>query len=217
MVDPGWAAARAHMVRNQIEARGVRSPEVLAAMGRVPRERFLPPPLRTRAYLDQALAIGHHQTISQPYMVAVMTEALGLTGAEKVLEVGTGSGYQTAVLAELAREVHSMERIPALADSAESLLRELGYGNVRIRVGDGSLGWREEAPFQAILVTAGAPDAPRSLLAQLDEDGGVLVAPVVDRELQYVLRVQRRGTEFSTEHLMGCRFVPLLGAEGWPT
>ena len=217
MVDPGWAAARAHMVRNQIEARGVRSPEVLAAMGRVPRERFLPSTLRTRAYLDQALVIGHHQTISQPYMVAVMTEALGLTGAEKVLEVGTGSGYQTAVLAELAREVHSMERIPALADSAESLLRELGYGNVRIRVGDGSLGWREEAPFQAILVTAGAPDAPRSLLAQLDEDGGVLVAPVGDRELQHVLRVQRRGTEFSTEHLMGCRFVPLLGAEGWPT
>jgi len=210
-----WSAERAHMVRAQLQPRGVSSARVLHAMGRVPRELFVPESARARAYGDHALSIGRGQTISQPYMVAVMTEAMELTGGERVLEVGTGSGYQAAVLAELARDVWSVERIPELAREAAGLLAELGYANVHVRAGDGTLGWPEAAPFDAIMVTAGAPDAPPSLLAQMSPDGGRLVVPVGDRELQYLEIVERRGTEYVTRRTIGCRFVPLVGAEGW--
>ncbi|HSW31486.1 MAG TPA: protein-L-isoaspartate(D-aspartate) O-methyltransferase [Longimicrobiales bacterium] len=216
MVHDDPAAERAHMVRTHLQGRGVACPRVLAALARVPRERFVPESARSRAYADQALSIGHGQTISQPFMVAVMTQALELQEGARVLEVGTGSGYQAAVLAELAREIWSVELVPELARAAALLLAELGYANVHVRAGDGSLGWPEEAPFDAIVVTAGAPGTPRSLLAQLSPDGGRLVAPVGDRELQYLEIVERRGTEYVTRRSMGCRFVPLLGAEGWP-
>jgi protein-L-isoaspartate(D-aspartate) O-methyltransferase len=215
MIHLDWAAARARMVRTQIRGRGVTSPRVLDALGSVPRERFLPEALRSQAYADQALSIGHHQTISQPYMVAVMTDALDLRGGERVLEVGTGSGYQTAVLAELAAHVWSVERIAELAQDASDRLVALGYGGVRIRAGDGTLGWPEEAPFDAILVTAGAPAPPPSLLAQLSDDGGVLVAPVGDRGSQRLVHVRRRDGAFTTTPLVACRFVLLLGEEGW--
>jgi len=148
-------------------------------------------------------------------MVAVMTEALGLRGDERALEIGTGSGYQSAVLAELSVEVWTVERVPELAEEAALLLADLGYGNVEVRVGDGSLGLPEAAPFDAILVTAGAPAPPPSLLDQLDPDGGRLVVPVGGHDLQNVLRVTRSGTEFTTDEMTACRFVPLLGAEGW--
>jgi protein-L-isoaspartate(D-aspartate) O-methyltransferase len=216
MANPDWAAARARMVRDQLEERGVASARVLAAIERVPRERFVPEASRTRSYADHALAIGHGQTISQPYMVAVMTEALELTGTERVLEIGTGSGYQCAILAELADEVWSVERIPELADDARTLLDELGYRNVHVRAGDGSLGWPEAAPFHAVMVTAGAPGTPHALLGQLSPDGGRLVVPVGDRELQHLAIVERTGTEYMTRHSIGCRFVPLLGEQGWP-
>jgi len=212
-----WTAQRAHMIRAHLQARSITSPRVLEAFGRVPRERFVPEAARSRAYGDHALSIGHGQTISQPYMVAVMTQALELAGGERVLEVGTGSGYQAAVLAELAREVWSVERIPELADQATDLLADLGYANVHVRAGDGTLGWPEEAPFDAIVVTAGAPASPQTLLAQLAPGGGRLVVPVGDRDLQYLEIVERRATEYVTRRSIGCRFVPLLGAEGWAT
>ncbi len=216
MLHDDLASARAHMIRAHLQGRGVASAPVLAALERVPRERFVPESARSRAYADQALSIGYGQTISQPYMVAVMTQALELGDGARVLEVGTGSGYQAAVLAELAREVWSVELVPELASAAATLLGELGYTNVHVRAGDGSLGWPEEAPFDAIVVTAGAPGTPRSLLAQLSPDGGRLVAPVGDRELQHLETVERRGTEYITRRSIGCRFVPLLGTEGWP-
>lgn len=216
MADPDWDERRAQMVRSQLERRGVDSPRVLRAMGLVPRELFVPPAVRTQAYSDHALGIAHGQTISQPYMVAVMSAALELEGWERVLEVGTGSGYQCAVLAELAREVWSVERIPELAESASDLLASLGYGNVNVRTGDGSSGWPEAAPYQGIVVTAATPRVPTPLLQQLDPDGGRLVAPVGDRELQSLSVVERHGTQFETHRSIGCRFVPLLGREGWP-
>jgi protein-L-isoaspartate(D-aspartate) O-methyltransferase len=186
-------------------------------MGEVPREVFLPPERERQAYNDQALPLTQGQTISQPFMVAIMTEALALEPSHRVLEIGTGSGYQTAVLAELAGQVYSLERIQALASRAEMTLRELAYPNIHIQVGDGSLGWPEEAPFDSILVTAGAPHVPESLKAQLREDGGRLVIPVGDRWVQDLVRVVRRGNEFGSENLLACRFVPLLGEEGWDT
>jgi len=203
------------MVEQQLRARGIRSEAVLSVMGQVPRERFLPSGQENRAYRDQALPLSQGQTVSQPYMVAVMTEALALRPSDRVLEIGTGSGYQTAVLSPLASEVFSVERIPALAEQAEGVLGELGYENVRIRVGDGTVGWPERAPFDAILVTAGAPDIPESLKDQLAEDGGRLVVPVGDRFIQKLMRVTREGDEFESEKLLSCRFVPLVGVEGW--
>jgi protein-L-isoaspartate(D-aspartate) O-methyltransferase len=215
MTEADWAAQRQHMIRTQIRERGVTDPRVLAALASVPRERFVHPDARGRAYTDHALGIGHHQTISQPYMVAVMTEALSVGPHDRVLEIGTGSGYQCAVLSLLAREVWSVERIPELTDGAERLLRELGYANVHLRTGDGTLGWPECAPFDAIVVTAAAPRPPPSLLDQLTSDGGRLVVPVGGRELQYLVRVVRTGTEYASDRSFGCRFVPLLGEEGW--
>lgn len=204
------------MVQVQLRDRGIADARLLDVMGRVPREAFVPPEAASRAYFDRAMPIGQHQTISQPYMVAVMTEDLSLTGHERVLEVGTGSGYQCAILAELAEEVYSIERIPRLARDAQRLLAdELGYRNVHVRCGDGTLGWPEAGPFQAIVVTAAAPEPPPSLLEQLDPEGGRLVVPVGDRNLQRLLRMERHGTSFTTRRTTACRFVPLLGLEGW--
>lgn len=206
---------RSRMVDLQLRARGIRSEAVLRVMGTVPRERFLPPSRSREAYRDQALPIAHGQTISQPYMVAVMTEALNLSENDRALEIGTGSGYQTAVLSRLTRGVWSIERIPALLGEARRILEELGIENVQFRVGDGTLGWPEEAPFEAIVVTAGSPGIPETLKRQLAPDGGRLVIPVGDRALQNLVRVTRNGDEFLEERLLACRFVPLVGAEGW--
>ncbi|MGW8266378.1 MAG: protein-L-isoaspartate(D-aspartate) O-methyltransferase, partial [Longimicrobiales bacterium] len=200
---------RSRMVNLQLRARGIRSEAVLRVMGTVPRERFLPPGRSREAYRDQALPIAHGQTISQPYMVAVMTEALDLCGNDRALEIGTGSGYQTAVLSRLTSKVWSIERIPGLLEEAR---RILGVGNVRFRLGDGTLGWPEEAPFDAIVVTAGSPGIPEALKEQLAPEGGRLVIPVGDRALQNLVRVTRKGDHFLEETLLACRFVPLVGA-----
>ncbi len=208
------AEERARMVDEQLRARGIHSEAVLRIMGEIPREHFLPPERRDQAYRDVAVPLASGQTISQPYMVAVMTEALRLRPTDRVLEIGTGSGYQAAILSRLAAEVLTVERIPSLAAEAEMRLQDMGCDNVRSLVGDGTLGWPDEAPFDGIVVTAGAPAVPSSLKQQLAA-GGRLVAPVGDRYLQQLVRVVRHDDEFNTEELLACRFVPLLGAEGW--
>jgi len=209
-----YKALREKMVRGQLISRGVRDEAVLRAMGDVPRHLFVGEDVRDEAYGDYPLPIGHKQTISQPYIVALMTEALGLTGVEKTLEIGTGSGYQTAVLAELSREVYTIERVLPLMEKAERLLKELGYGNVRVKAFDGTLGWPEEGPFDAVLVTAGAPRIPRPLREQL-ADGGRLVIPVGSRYSQELVRILKRGDRYEEEYLGGCRFVDLIGVHGW--
>ncbi len=215
MDDTDRSLERARMVESQIRRRGITDARVLSALRTVPRDRFVPEALRGQAYSDQALRVGHGQTISQPYVVAAMTAAARVGPEDRVLEIGTGSGYQAAVLSLVAADVYTIERIPELASSAQDLLEELGCRNVRVRVGDGSLGWPEEAPFRAILVTAGAPEPPPSLLGQLDPEGGRLVVPVGGPEQQELVCVEREGTTWLTERLMACRFVLLLGAEGW--
>jgi protein-L-isoaspartate(D-aspartate) O-methyltransferase len=211
-----WAEARERMVERQIIDRGVQDPAVLAAMRRVPREAFVPRQLARRAYADQPLPIGEGQTISQPYVVATMTEALRLLPGDRVLEIGTGSGYAAAVLAEIAAEVYTVERLATLAESAQRRLAELRYRNVHVQHGDGSLGWPEHAPFDAIVVTAGGPAVPPSLLAQLAL-GGRLVMPVGSSPLaQQLVRVVRTGAAtYEREELGDVAFVPLIGAEGW--
>lgn len=203
------------MVARDLESRGIRDPLVLRAMGSVPREAFLPSGQADLAYSDRALPLSEGQTISQPYMVAAMTEALRLEPEDRVLEIGTGSGYQTAVLAEIAEEVFTVERLESLSEEARKTLDGIGYENVRFRVGDGSRGWPEEAPFDAVVVTAAAPGPPASLKEQVTSDGGRMVIPEGSRSLQELVRYTRDGDEWSREALMGCRFVPLLGAEGW--
>lgn len=210
-----FAGRRAGMVARQLRRRHIVDEAVLAAMGEVPREHFLPREQRPMAYHDRALPLTGGQTMSQPYMVAAMTEALGLSPGQRVLEIGTGSGYQTAVLAHLADEVFTMERLPGLAAAARALLRDAGCDNVRVRVGDGTLGWPEEAPFDAILVTAAAPAAPASLEEQLRPAGGRMVIPVGSRRVQRLVRIRRTRDGTTTERLMECAFVPLMGAEGW--
>lgn len=202
------------MVERQLRARGIRDPRVLAAMLAVPRHAFVPPELMGNAYDDQPLPIGEGQTISQPYMVAAAAEALELRGAESVLEIGAGSGYQSAVLSLLAREVRAVETHASLGASAQERLARLGYRNVQVRVGDGTAGWADAAPFDAILVSAAAPEVPAPLVAQLAE-GGRMVVPVGSAETQRLLRVRRRGGEIVTERLFECRFVPLIGEYGW--
>ena len=202
------------MVERQLRRRGITDPRVLAAMARVPRHLFVPPERQWEAYADYPLPIGDGQTISQPYIVALMTAALELTGVEKVLEIGTGSGYQTAILAELAREVCTIERIPTLSHTAQDKLQELGYTNVRFFIGDGTVGLPDEAPFDRIIATGGFPRLPVSLLAQL-ADSGIFVAPVGGRTFQHLLQVRKRGDTFTQVDLGGCRFVPLTGKEGW--
>jgi protein-L-isoaspartate(D-aspartate) O-methyltransferase len=203
-------------IDEQLVARGIRDARVLDAMGRVPREVFVPGGVVSDAHADRALSIGGGQTISQPYMVAVMTEALRLTGTERVLDVGTGSGYQAAILAELAREVITIERIPELAGAARTRLAALGYANVVVLVGDGTLGSAPHAPFDGILVAAAAPRVPESLKRQLSARGGRLVVPVGPPDQQWLVVVTREGERFSESSGIGCVFVPLLGAEGWP-
>jgi len=212
----GFLAHRQEMVRRQIEARGIRDERVLAAMREVPREEFVPEALRFRAFDDNALPIACDQTISQPYVVAWMVAALDLGQAARVLEVGTGSGYAAAVLSRLAERVVTIERHAALADEARERLRRLGYANVEVRCGDGSVGCPEEAPFGGILVSAGAPCPPPPLLAQLTE-GGCLVIPIGEsRYDQHLVRLRKEaGGAVREEPLGGVRFVPLVGREGW--
>ena len=207
---------RARMVEQQIAARGVSSKRVLEAMRRVPRELFVPPHLRDLAYSDRPLSIGEGQTISQPYIVALMTAALGLSGGEKVLEIGTGSGYAAAVLARIADQVYTIERIAELAQNAKTLLAQIGCDNVQVIHGDGTLGWPQKAPYDAIVVTAGAPEVPEALKKQL-KTGGRLVIPVgKDMRSQELCRVTRASeSEFKFDNLGAVRFVPLIGAEAW--
>jgi len=204
-----FEARRAAMVREQIEARGVRDPAVLAAMGAVPRHELVPESVREHAYEDRPLPIGHGQTISQPYVVAAMSEALDLDGDERVLEIGTGSGYQAAVLSGLCREVFSIEIVEPLAERARADLARLGYDNVQVRSGDGYQGWPEQAPFDAIVVTAAPDHVPQPLLDQL-APGGRLVMPVGDA-FQELIRITRTEHGFERESLFPVRFVPMTG------
>jgi len=206
--------ARQRMVDEQIASRGIKDVLVLHAMNKVPRHRFVEEALQGQAYNDYPLPIGEKQTISQPYMVALMTEALELKGDERVLEIGTGSGYQAAILAELAEWVYSVERIRSLANRARKLFDELDIYNVEIKVSDGTQGWKEKAPFQAITVTAGAPEIPHPLLDQLDL-GGRLVVPIGDAFSQTLVRVIRTNEGFKREDMGGCHFVKLIGEYGW--
>jgi protein-L-isoaspartate(D-aspartate) O-methyltransferase len=204
-----FARARESMVATQIEARGVRDEKTLAAMRAVRRHEFVPAAAAQQAYEDYPLPIGHGQTISQPYIVGFMTEALGLRGGERVLEVGTGSGYQAAVLSRIASQVYSIEIVaPLAAESAERLGR-LGYANVHVRAGDGYLGWPEEAPFDAIIVTAAAPYVPEPLKRQL-RDGGRLILPLGD-DVQELVVLTRRGESFVERRVLPVRFVPMTG------
>ena len=202
------------MVQEQIIERGISDVRVIAAMRKIPRHVFVDPGIVNRAYDDSALPIGYKQTLSQPYIAARMTEALGLAGCEKVLEVGTGSGYHTALLAELCFNVFSVEKIRALSRKARSLLDRLDYQNIALHVGDGTIGWSEHAPYDAIIVTAGAPAAPQPLLDQLSV-AGRLVIPVGDEQAQTLVRVSRTQTTFTEEQLGECKFVKLLGKYGW--
>jgi len=206
------------MVKAQLQARGIRDERVLAAMAKVPRHEFVAPEYRKQAYEDHPLPIGKEQTLSQPYIVAIMLEALELRGSEIVLEVGTGSGYQTALLAELAQRVYSIERHESLAREAEARLLPLGYNNVTVIVGDGSQGLMQSAPFDAVIVSAAAPRVPTSLVEQLRE-GGRMVVPVGPAQSQELLLVRKQEGDAVVKTLEGCRFVPLIGgqgyAEGW--
>jgi protein-L-isoaspartate(D-aspartate) O-methyltransferase len=214
MGEDQFERAREQMVRMQIVLRGIRDERVLAAMRAVPRHRFVPGHMLGAAYRDSPLPIGQGQTISQPYIVAYMTDELHLTGTEKVLEIGTGSGYQAAILGELAAEVITVERLSGLAKEAAEILSELGYDNVHVKVGDGTLGWPEKAPYDAIIVTAAGPEIPETLRGQL-ADGGRLLAPIGPRWTQQLMRVRRAGDEFHSESLLGVAFVPLIGEYGW--
>jgi len=205
---------RASMVDVQLQARDIRDPRVLAAFRAVPRHLFVHPSLRDFAYEDHPLAIGLQQTISQPYMVATMTQALQLRGGEKVLEIGTGSGYQTAILLAMGCDVWSVERLPELSAQAAGNLEQAGLPGAHLRVGDGSLGWPEEAPFDRVIVTAGAPTMPVSLIQQLRE-GGSMAIPVGDEREQELWLVARGGGVVRKTRICSCVFVKLVGAEGW--
>ena len=205
---------RSRMVDEQIAFRGVTDPRVLAVMGKVPRHEFMPEALRAQAYGDHAMPIGEGQTISQPYIVALMSELLELKGDERVLEIGTGSGYQAAVLAELCQKVFTIERVKTLADRARATLDRLGYKNVVMKVYDGTYGWKEMSPFDAIIVTAAAPDVPDTLVDQL-KDGGRLVIPVGERYSQVLMKVIKSPSGVVTKTSIPCVFVPLIGAKGW--
>ncbi|MBI4495969.1 MAG: protein-L-isoaspartate(D-aspartate) O-methyltransferase [Deltaproteobacteria bacterium] len=214
MATQDFEGERRNMVEEQLRRRGISDPRVLQAMEKVPRHLFVPPGYEAAAYEDHPLPIGGGQTISQPYIVAIMTQLLELKGSERVLEIGTGSGYQTAVLAELARSVFTIERLPELLHQSRTVLQRLGYTNIFFRSGDGSLGWPEVAPFDGIVVTAGAPEVPEVLKNQLGE-GRRLVIPVGSRYSQTLFQVTRRGESFLEEEVTGCVFVPLVGEFGW--
>ncbi len=213
MVD--YQKLRRQMVEAQLIPRGVHDELVLAAFKKVPRHRFVPGELLETAYGDYPLPIGEGQTISQPYMVALMTEALRLKEKERVLEVGTGSGYQAAVLAEIVEEVYTVERFGTLAEGAKKVLDELGYSDVKVKVGDGTLGWKEFSPYDGIVVTAGAPHAPQPLIDQLKE-GGRIVIPIGGGFSQMLTLVEKTGGgKVSSQNICSCIFVPLIGEEGW--
>jgi protein-L-isoaspartate(D-aspartate) O-methyltransferase len=205
-----YAALRQMMVEEQLLARGIKDKRVLAAFSKVERHKFVSEDARENAYGDFPLGIGKGQTISQPFIVALMTECLGLCGDEKVLEIGTGSGYQTAILAELVREIYSIERIDFLARRSEELLEEMGYHNLKIKVGDGTLGWPEEAPFDRIIVTAATAQIPLPLTGQLKE-GGKLILPLGDSFSQMLTLVTKRQGVFASTQVCPCVFVPLIG------
>lgn len=209
-----YRLAREKMVKTQLIPRGIKDSRVLEAMTAVRRDLFVEEALVGEAYNDHPLPIGHNQTISQPFIVALMTEALALEGDEKVLEIGTGSGYQTAILASLADKVYTVERIRPLMVKARNLLADLNYQNVLFKAFDGTLGWQEYAPYDAIIVTAGAPNVPQPLLDQLAE-GGRLVIPVGNRFSQELIKVTRKLGSFTQENLGSCRFVDLVGVHGW--
>lgn len=208
-----FVAMRNELVK-VIRREGISDERVLAVIGRVPRESFIAEEMHSQAYGNYPLPIGEGQTISQPYIVAMMTELLCLQGNEKLLEIGTGSGYQSAILAELAAEVYTVENHLLLSQRAQATIRELGYGNIRFLIGDGSLGWEEHAPYDAIIVTAAAPELPSALLEQL-VDGGRLVIPVGGVFFQDLVRVVREGDTYKQEYIESVRFVPLIGAQGW--
>ncbi|MDP2972155.1 MAG: protein-L-isoaspartate(D-aspartate) O-methyltransferase [Deltaproteobacteria bacterium] len=209
-----FSKARAKMVEEQIIERGIKDPCVIAAMKKVPRHLFVEEALQSQAYNDHPLPIGEKQTISQPYMVALMTEAMELKGKERVLEIGCGSGYQAAILAEMAQEVFSVERIRSLAIRARKLLYDLGYFNVEIKIFDGTYGWAEKGPFDAIIVTAGSPDISQPFYDQLSM-GGRLVIPVGNSDVQDLFRITKTEEGMKKENLGGCRFVKLIGRYGW--
>ncbi len=206
---------RQHMVDTQIIGRGIKDKRVIAAMQKVPRHLFLDEALWPQAYEDHPLPIGERQTISQPYIVAIMTEALKLTGKEKVLEIGTGCGYQTAILAELAEQVYTIERIPSLAKRARKTFDTLQYRNIVVTIRDGTTGWKEHSPYEGIIVTAASPNAPEPLLDQL-LTGGRLVIPIGDEFSQELIAYEKEdGNDFKKENYGGCRFVKLIGVYGW--
>ena len=209
-----YASARERMVREQVFGRGIQDRRVVETMLKIPRHFFVPEALVGQAYADSALPIGEKQTITQPFMVAFMSQALNLKGKERVLEIGTGSGYQAAVLSSLAGRVYSVERIRSLLERARKTLDQIHCRNVLTRLFDGSYGWKEESPFDAILVTAGAPSIPKLLVEQL-KVGGVLVIPVGTRKEQKLLRLRRGIDGFTQELLIDCHFVDLVGEHGW--
>ncbi|MGA3066483.1 MAG: protein-L-isoaspartate(D-aspartate) O-methyltransferase [Tepidisphaeraceae bacterium] len=208
-------SAHERMIRQQIIDRGIRDPLVIDAMRRVPRERFFLPDARDSAFADRASPIGHGQTISQPYMVALMSERLDIEPQNRVLEIGTGSGYHTAVLARLGKQIFTVERLKPLLDEAWEKLMALDIRNVQFRFGDGSLGWPEQAPFDRILIGAGAPRIPETLLKTQLVDGGIAVLPVGESEEQILVEVRRQGNRLETTEICLCRFVRLIGQEGW--
>lgn len=215
MTSGDFADKRMKMLELDLEPRGIDDAATLASMGLVPRHRFVPEDLQNYAYADGPLAIGQGQTISQPYIVALMTQSAELKPDSNVLEIGTGSGYAAAVLSRIVREVYTVERIPELAKSAEVRYRELGYGNIHVKIDDGTLGWPEHAPYDAIIVTAGAPSLPESLIEQL-KPGGRMVIPVGDSLSQELIRVRKNEDgEVFREFLGHVRFVPLIGEQGW--
>jgi len=205
-------AARARLIKKI--GSEIRDKRVLDAMSRIPRELFVPEGVRHQAYEDKPLPIGYEQTISQPYIIALMTEALEIQGTEKVLELGTGSGYQTAILAELAKEVISIERVPELAESARAVLDNLGYRNIHIHIAGESLGRKQDAPYDAIMVTAGAPRVPDDLVAQL-ANGGRMIIPVGTRYMQELCKITKYRDKTTVQNLGGCRFVSLIGKDAW--
>lgn len=202
------------MVETQLITRGIKDRRMLDAMRRVPRHLFVDESIQYKAYDDMALPIGEGQTISQPYMVAIMTELLELKGNEKILEIGTGSGYQAVILAELSKEVYTIERVAVLVKRAEERFNFLGYGNIHVKVGDGTLGWPEESPFDRVIITAGTPKIPDPLIEQLSE-GGIIIAPVGDRFSQQLIKVKKSKGRLSEEYHTPCIFVPLIGEYGW--
>jgi protein-L-isoaspartate(D-aspartate) O-methyltransferase len=208
------ADERFRMVERQIVSRGIKNPRILAAMRQIPRHVFIPPPYDQNAYDDNPLSIGNGQTISQPYIVALMTELLNPGPDERILEIGAGSGYQAAILAALAKHVITIERLPAIADLARSNLDKMGITNAELVVGDGTVGYPAAAPYEGILITAATPQIPKTLISQLT-DGGRLVAPVGSRDLQELVGIVKRGDRLEETHHGGVRFVPLIGKYGW--